>query len=321
MTCEHCKEARKNRDKFCKVCGEPVRSNPFYITSLLCIAIISIILVLELITGWVNLPKVLPGLVGLTADIIIIGPTIITLFEIPDWTMQIIFVVELIIVTICLFFCFKKTINALKERDEEKLINSPLSDVANFFCILFIIQVIYLMICAALGVKIDSVELGEGVKPLYSLLHASVYEEFLCRILLIGLPILIVKYMMKNKNQPWYRYLIGGITYERWMLIFIVASAFIFGWGHVDGWGLWKLFPTFLSGLVMSYLFIKHGVIASIGIHFLTNYMSMDSWLFNTSGIFAELLILAIIFSLPSFITYGKKLISFVKNKGNLQQS
>lgn len=140
--------------------------------------------------------------------------------------------------------------------------------------------------------------LGEGVEEpvflkkmsfwvrLFSLARASVYEEFVSRILLIGLPLYFCHRYLKRKepsSSPRIRnYLFGGrIEMDGFAIFFLLLSSILFGMAHLSGWNIYKVFPSAVAGILMGYLFLKKGVASSILLHFLVNYMSIPSQLWD----------------------------------------
>jgi hypothetical protein len=131
---------------------------------------------------------------------------------------------------------------------------------------------------------------------LFDLANAGVYEEFVFRLLLIGLPMTIgsvlVRIMEVNRGVTGdgsgsagryiagaWRYLIGGVLRRdsskeaqvaAWAFLF--ASSAIFGLAHAPGWGYWKVIPGMVAGLGFGYLFLRHGVGAAILAHFVNDY-------------------------------------------------
>ncbi len=124
---------------------------------------------------------------------------------------------------------------------------------------------------------------------------ASVYEELAFRALLIGVPMAIAGLLFRamrsraaaGSRGPGssrsgllheLRYLWGGNLRKEssreaqlaaWVLIFL--SSLLFGLAHAPGWGWWKVVPAFVVGLGMGYVFVRHGLGASILLHFATD--------------------------------------------------
>ncbi len=134
--------------------------------------------------------------------------------------------------------------------------------------------------------------LGEGVsleQKLYMLANASVYEEIATRVLLIGVPLYFVARSTGRKDRPWYRYLLGGemkIGFAAYFFSFF--SALLFGLAHLQGWGVWKVLPTFVSGLAFSYIFLKKGVFPAFVFHFLFDYLGLGRTVLERSSLGLE---------------------------------
>jgi len=211
---------------------------------------------------------------------------------------------------------------------------APPADVNNSFIMLFqlfmtiiFINVIIVIIHNLLtGVSPPVPEsLGESTaieKRLFILANASVYEEIVTRVLMLGLPLYLVAIRTKKKDRPWYKYLLGGnIKIGFAACFFAVFSASLFGMAHLS-WGVWKLIPTTLSGLAFSYIFLKKGVFPAIVFHFLFDYLGMGGSIIENTGhssagyntVFTLLLLLWLHAGIRYFAHYTLKLLFFVYN-------
>ncbi len=113
---------------------------------------------------------------------------------------------------------------------------------------------------------------------LVELASASVYEELVSRLILIGVPMFFIA-LVKNKRGL-LKYLLGG--YDEWnssTIFFILLSSVTFGMAHSSGWGSWKVIPTFLGGLLFGYVFVKVGLHGAILMHFATDYLTAFTYL------------------------------------------
>ena len=129
---------------------------------------------------------------------------------------------------------------------------------------------------------------------LFSLLNAPVYEELIFRALMIGVPLMAGSLYFRASNvvrgrlprgTMKGRYLAGSLRYvvgggmsrkaSRAVLLpaslFLVLSSVIFGLAHAPGYGDWKVLPAIVAALAMGYLFLRHGLYASILFHFATD--------------------------------------------------
>ena len=169
----------------------------------------------------------------------------------------------------------------LKELTFKPTEHSSLYAVSTIFLAVLAMNAVYYLFLGFIGIDPSSGGVsGELWEKLWSLLRASVWEEVICRILYIGLPLGVV-YALKGKGGPYRRYIFGGnFKFGPWEKFFLVLSSAIFALAHVFSWDLYKVPPTFLAGLALGYLFLKYGVYASVMLHFFIDYLSlpMDVW-------------------------------------------
>jgi len=147
---------------------------------------------------------------------------------------------------------------------------------------------------------------GEEPNPyttIFSLAWAGVFEEISFRLLIIGIPMIVVifiRYLMQQRNGNETKELIPAdrvkvitdtekikiwdiplairgkykkISYPEWTLI--VISSALFGFAHWEkwtgSWGAWKIVQAGVAGLFLSYAFVKYGIEAAIFIHVSNN--------------------------------------------------
>lgn len=184
----------------------------------------------------------------------------------------------------------------LKELTFKQTEHSPLYAVSTIFLAVLAMNAAYYLLLGFFGIDPSSGgSTGELWEKLWSLLRASVWEEVICRILYIGLPLGAV-YVLKGEGAPYRRYIFGGnFQFGFWEKFFLVFSSAIFSLAHVFSWDLYKVPPTFLAGLALGYLFLKYGVYASVMLHFFIDYLSfpMDVWPGDGTDMVMGLLLLA----------------------------
>ncbi len=292
--CPGCDEYRNAGYRFCAICGRPVghvhnvparqpSGNGIRVSFILVsISVLLGIFVLlyEAYTGTVKVPYLMDALDGYRYTLFILTPKVTGILTIGDTAVKVLYIVELGIVLICLAYLFYSAFDRYLETGRhESLRETGLYEALCLNGMLFIFQIVYIMFCISMGAEIDTIGFDNTADAMFSLMNASVYEEFLCRICLLGLPIAIVARLLGDRDVPVYRYLIGGFGFRRWMWAFVLLSATFFALGHLGGWGMWKIVPTFLFGMMTAYLFIKYGVYATISIHFLTDFLQSELWL------------------------------------------
>jgi hypothetical protein len=152
---------------------------------------------------------------------------------------------------------------------------------------------------------------------IYGFAEASVWEEVVSRVLLIGVPLLIVDSLLRSSNPDHkvkrvHRYLLGGgFTIGRKEAFFLAFSAIMFGTAHVFNWDLFKILPAAVAGLAFGYLFLKVGLYASIMLHFAFDFLSVPLDVFNNSDAVTMALGLAliawIVVGIPYILLYASK--------------
>ncbi len=117
---------------------------------------------------------------------------------------------------------------------------------------------------------------------MFFLANASVWEEVQGRILMLGVPLLLVHRIM-GKHQPVRRYLLGGdLELDPPGAALMFLSAIFFAYLHViHGWDWWKFPTSLLAGLMFGYLFLRYGVASSILFHFAFDYAAIWSYIEN----------------------------------------
>ncbi len=126
--------------------------------------------------------------------------------------------------------------------------------------------------------------------PLWRQLHsfavASVWEEVLTRILLLGVPLALYHVLAGGLRHRPHRYLVGGgLTIDTAVFVLIFIQSMVFALAHVSGWDLWKVLPTLISGMAFGYLFMRKGLWAAIILHFTFDYLGMTTTVFLEWGI------------------------------------
>ncbi len=196
---------------------------------------------------------------------------------------------------------------------------SPLFKVTTLFAAILFFNYVFILLIEMGGTTPSTP--GFGALPdwylFYVLMNAAVYEELICRVLFIGVPISIMVLMNRREGSP-LRALIGGTGMGDAEKVLIIISSVLFAFGHLEGWDVWKIFPTFLAGLAMGYLFVKYGLYAAVMFHFSFNFLSAPA-LYTDSLLamaFTGVLIIGFLgLGVPYFFIYAKAAIESVTGK------
>ncbi len=113
-------------------------------------------------------------------------------------------------------------------------------------------------------------------RQLYIFAHASVWEEVVHRVLMLGLPLWLYYGLAQRVQPPVWRFFAGGgFPIDTAAFTLLIVQGVIFALAHVSGWDFWKVLPTSLSGFFFGYLFLKRGLWAAIMLHFTFDYLGM----------------------------------------------
>jgi len=188
-----------------------------------------------------------------------------------------------------------------------------------FIAILFFTQVFYLL--ADFGGADPNVPPfdEEMWQKVYMFTKASVWEEVISRVLLIGVPLLIIDFLFrKERMRAPANYLFGGkFKLEAVESLVILFSSIMFALAHLEGWDIWKTVPSGLAGLCFGFLFVRYGLYAAIFFHFAFDFLSIPVDFFDSIvlSLPLSLLILAwLACGAVFFVIYAKRLLVFVRS-------
>jgi hypothetical protein len=173
--------------------------------------------------------------------------------------------------------------------------HSPLFDIGGLLTSTVFLTYVVLFIAILAGASdTGGPSTGDLEDSLFALANAPVWEEVIVRVLLIGLPLLIIHSVRRKRSRPLYSYILGGkFKFGIPEVVLVIASATIFGYAHfLGGWGFWKVPAAAIGGVAFGYLFLRHGLPAAIVMHFAVDYTGMPSQVFNFSNAFEITLIL-----------------------------
>jgi hypothetical protein len=155
--------------------------------------------------------------------------------------------------------------------------HSPLYTIGTVFFAVLAFNAAYVIILSIFQVQMNTPDFGS--KELWQLLHglasASVWEELVSRVLLIGVPLLVIDSLMKRRKKTRSYFLGGGFELGGKELVLIFASSGIFALGHIVYWDAWKILPSWVAGIAFGYLFLRLGLYASIMLHFTIDYLTI----------------------------------------------
>jgi hypothetical protein len=155
--------------------------------------------------------------------------------------------------------------------------HSPLYMISTLFFAVIAFNIVFYLLIGALGGSANTPSQSADLwQVLFSYAQASVWEEIITRVLLLGVPLLLIAYATNRVKDPKHYILGGGFDLGRTELALLLFSSAMFGLAHSFNWDLFKVFPAFLAGLAMGYLFLRFGLYAAIMFHFFTDYLTIS---------------------------------------------
>lgn len=158
---------------------------------------------------------------------------------------------------------------------------SSIENVAKLFMACMFFSTAYFITIGMLGAHMDTPAFDEMSRPelIYGLFSASVFEELISRVLLVGAPLALAALAAGRRGASG-RLLGGGMDLTRTTALLIAFSALIFALAHVGSWDLWKVPQVLVTGLALGWAFVRYGLHASILIHFSINLSTsaMEIW-------------------------------------------
>ena len=266
--------------------------------------------------------EVLPNTQGDYTRLFLVTPWIVEIVRLWDEWFAAAFLLMVAAILISFVWMVYRSLGPMKVelRFDDVKEHSPAYVISTLFFALFFFNILFYLLVEFLGATPNSPDF-ENVElwtNLYGFVRASVWEELIVRVLYIGLPLLFIDVLLKNRNEKAYRYLLGGrFGIGRPEVVLILFSSFMFAIAHAFSWDLYKTIPTFLGGLAFGYLFLKYGLYASIMLHFAFDYISMPMDVFESDAVTIAigLLILAWLgIGMAYFVSYSMKTFTFTRS-------
>ncbi|UAL07764.1 MAG: CPBP family intramembrane metalloprotease [Candidatus Methanogranum gryphiswaldense] len=281
--CDKCQGYYDRGSQFCGACGyrfpKKKGQRNFLEKIMLLIAFITAIyLICEIAVLLIKAPAILSIIGDFGVSISIIIPKSIRLITIHGLGAEIYWILIVITISVCTFYALRTFLKGIKklskEKDDTQLTKTAIYWVGILFCADIFVQIVYFAIAIYLGLKIDSSWMDEYTHEqlLYMLANASVWEEIISRVMMIGIPIMAIQ-LFRTKKLDSMKCLLGGFGMNKIALILILFSGIIFGLAHYYSWGMTKAIITCVGGIVLGYVYVQFGLYASIIMHFLTDYL------------------------------------------------
>ena len=172
---------------------------------------------------------------------------------------------------------------------------------------LFVTEASYFLVGAA-GISPNVPSFGSEPTwaQVYGYAEASVWEEIVSRLLLIGVPLLWIDLIFRRKKllTP-KKYFLGGMKrYGPVEICLVIFSGLMFGFAHVYSWDVFKVIPTVVGGFCFGYIFLTVGLHGSIVFHMSFNLLAVPT-MFLASAYGTVLGLAIVFFWLPVGFMFG----------------
>ena len=338
--CIHCGKEIPEESNFCTHCGlpqsavppRPVYQQPSTAQSVRLFGstlgtFLSLAMFIVAAVTLIGLYAGIPAMVEVwdkPVNIFIILNGIVSLFKLDNSTLifYIFFIVVLLASFIVLImrskdtFARELTMKPVKE-------HSPLYTMCTLIMAMTVISLIIQVVIPALFGQTSHVLPmdEERWQILYSIAEPPVWEELISRVLLLGIPLLVIDLVLnavdkKYERKPLRRYILGGgFSFGAKEIIFLLISSALFGYAHFSGWDAYKIIPAAIAGLAMGYMFLKYGLYASISFHAINNMIGLSTYLYDGIGyavIVGIISLLMLLLGIPYLVNYTYKLAKWI---------
>lgn len=211
---------------------------------------------------------------GVSMSLAFVVPVLVRVGNIHGLALDIYWIAILSMFLISVLMVFWQSKGMVGHGTGGKANETPLYWIGLTFGSSLVIQMFMIMLLFGGGHGIDVPDLPTDISEsilLYT--NAGVWEELVSRVLLIGVPMMVIAALLHYRNPL--RYLLGGFGISKTSVLLIVVSAAFFSIGHIDGWGLSKVPLVMVGGLIMGWLFVRFGIHASIVFHCLTDLLTV----------------------------------------------
>jgi len=173
---------------------------------------------------------------------------------------------------------FLKTLSSLLSHGTTKTKSNYLVAVTKWFSILILVSAIITFTQEGFGVSTTPPPTENDLIQFFYVSLAPIIEEIGFRVILIGLP-LFAFYSNRASIKHFFKVLWSpntlNIYNSKRAIILIILVAVIFGLSHIisgEPWSNGKFAQATASGIILGWVYLRIGLVASILVHWATNY-------------------------------------------------
>lgn len=305
--CPECTRWESRGATFCKNCGNLLGprisgkgndgSSVLYVSMVICAILFSITIVSALVYDCTHFRDVVESVEPYGIPVYIpLGLDDVTLFWITGNGLYVLFLIELAFIAASFTYAIVRFCRRRWETpdDRPKLTRTGLGATSTILAVCIACSIAYFAIMALIGLTPDVswMEDMDQNEMAFRLTNAGFSEEMEYRVLLMGLPMMVISGVWLSDKGCW-KCLLGGFGTTRIGWILVIISSVMFGLAHESGWGWVKILDAFASGVLLGYVYMEYGLYASVLIHTANDMTGAVTWIFG--GVTGSLSIIGLI--------------------------
>ena len=173
---------------------------------------------------------------------------------------------------------FLKTLSPIISHGKYETRSNYMIGITKWFSILLLVSALINYVQEGIGIEIIPPLAENDLVQFFYVSLAPLIEEFGFRIILIGIPVFAmysskfsIKYFLKCLWHP-----ANLDLYDpKKALLLIVFVGVLFGFAHIafgDSWSVGKFAQASASGIILGWVYLRYGFVASLLIHWAMNY-------------------------------------------------
>jgi hypothetical protein len=174
---------------------------------------------------------------------------------------------------------FLKSLSPLMSEGKYDSRSNYLVSVIKWFAILIVVSGIIEFIQSSIGITIEPPVQSDVLIQFFWVTAAPISEEIGFRIMLIGIPLYLI-YSQKTSiklffKSLWHPSRTLNIFESKKAIILIVIVGLFFGVAHIisgEPWSIGKFAQASASGIIIGWVYYKHGFPSALLVHWSTNY-------------------------------------------------
>ena len=173
---------------------------------------------------------------------------------------------------------FLKTLSPIIAVGKYETRTNYMMGVTKWFSILILVSTLITFVQEGMGVSIVPPLIDNDLIQFFYVSLSPLIEEFGFRLILTGIP-LFALYSSKSSVRYFFRCLWTpdalNISDSKKAILLIVFVGILFGFAHIafgDSWSEGKFAQAAAGGIILGWVYLRYGFVASLLIHWATNY-------------------------------------------------